>query len=275
LVVGRPPFQSERPLDVILQVQEADPPTVRSQNPRAPRAIDAICLRCLEKKPAERYRSAAALAEDLERFLKDEEVDAAAVGWTTVVRRWARRSPAIAYRLLGIGLFAAFAQANYMATWPAVPPDHHYATLGLLSATAAAAIVFQQLLRRGIWTRSVPTAWSLTEIVLATWLLATMRGQSGPLLAAYPLLIVVSGLWGRCGLVLWTTGGTIVAFGVLSQLRAAELPFNLFSIQFVVALLLVGALVRHQVRRLTTLQQFYERPTAVQAGKSASVPITF
>jgi serine/threonine protein kinase/WD40 repeat protein len=68
-LTGRPPFQAATPLDTILQVL-ADPPVPLSQlRQHIPAALEAICLKCLEKEPHRRYPSAAALAADLERFL--------------------------------------------------------------------------------------------------------------------------------------------------------------------------------------------------------------
>jgi hypothetical protein len=68
-LTGRPPFQAATPLDTILQVL-SDPPVPPSQLRRQiPLALEAICLKCLEKEPHRRYPSAAALAADLERFL--------------------------------------------------------------------------------------------------------------------------------------------------------------------------------------------------------------
>ena len=49
-----------------------EPPLPSSLREAVPPALEAICLRCLAKKPAERYPTAAALAEDLQRFLEDK-----------------------------------------------------------------------------------------------------------------------------------------------------------------------------------------------------------
>jgi serine/threonine protein kinase/WD40 repeat protein len=68
-LTGRPPFQAATPLDTILQVL-SDPPVPPSRLRRqVPAALEAICLKCLEKDPHRRYASAAALAADLERFV--------------------------------------------------------------------------------------------------------------------------------------------------------------------------------------------------------------
>jgi serine/threonine protein kinase/WD40 repeat protein len=68
-LTGRPPFQAATPLDTLLQVL-ADPPVPPSRlRAQVPAALEAICLKCLEKDPRQRYPSAAALADHLERPL--------------------------------------------------------------------------------------------------------------------------------------------------------------------------------------------------------------
>jgi serine/threonine protein kinase/tetratricopeptide (TPR) repeat protein len=68
LLTGRPPFRGENHLSTLLQVLNEAPPLPRSLRPDIPPALEAICLQCLRKVPAERYPNARALAEDLERF---------------------------------------------------------------------------------------------------------------------------------------------------------------------------------------------------------------
>jgi serine/threonine protein kinase/WD40 repeat protein len=69
LLTGRPPFRAATPLDTLLQVVSDLPVPPSRWCPQVPPDLEAICLKCLEKKPRRRYASAEALAEDLERFL--------------------------------------------------------------------------------------------------------------------------------------------------------------------------------------------------------------
>ncbi|MFP6674977.1 MAG: serine/threonine-protein kinase [Pirellulaceae bacterium] len=72
MLTGRPPFQADSPVNVMLLVREQDPIRPRIVNPRADRDLEMIALRCLQKPSDLRYRSAAMLADDLEAYLADE-----------------------------------------------------------------------------------------------------------------------------------------------------------------------------------------------------------
>jgi tRNA A-37 threonylcarbamoyl transferase component Bud32 len=88
LLTGRVPFRAETPLGTLLQVMGEEVPPPRSVNPKADRDLEAISLKCLEKDPQRRYRSAAALADELDRWLAGEPVEARRQGFWT---RWGRR----------------------------------------------------------------------------------------------------------------------------------------------------------------------------------------
>jgi serine/threonine-protein kinase len=68
LLTGRPPFRAATPFDTLLQVLSDIPEPPTRLRPGMPAELEAICLRCLEKKPARRYASAAELADDLQHF---------------------------------------------------------------------------------------------------------------------------------------------------------------------------------------------------------------
>jgi WD40 repeat protein/serine/threonine protein kinase len=76
MLTGQPPFRGETSADVLKQVLVDEPVSIRETRRDVPAALDAICLKCLEKTTTRRYATAAELAEDLRRFLVGEPVRA-------------------------------------------------------------------------------------------------------------------------------------------------------------------------------------------------------
>ncbi len=76
LLTGRPPFQGDSALDTLKQVLDEEPVPPRKLNPHAERRLEAICLKCLRKRPADRYASAEALAQDLDNYLHGRPIGA-------------------------------------------------------------------------------------------------------------------------------------------------------------------------------------------------------
>src|SRR5262249_9645593 len=103
------PFREATALDTLRAVLERAPTLPRQLDPRAPADLETICLKCLEKDPAKRYASALALAEDLERYLRGEPIEARPVGRLERFGRWCRREPALAAvaTLAVVGLVSA------------------------------------------------------------------------------------------------------------------------------------------------------------------------
>jgi WD40 repeat protein len=97
LLSGRPPFRADSVLGVIDQVRgcEPDPPAPEGGASSVDRDLQTVCLKCLSKDPQRRYPSALALAEDLERWLAGEPIEARPVGQAERAWRWCRRNPAI------------------------------------------------------------------------------------------------------------------------------------------------------------------------------------
>jgi WD40 repeat protein len=96
LLSGRPPFQGESELQVLQKVQDKEPEPPVRMNPTVDSDLQTICLKCLQKDPEARYLSAEAVAQDLERWLAGDTIQARPAGTTERVWRWCRRKPALA-----------------------------------------------------------------------------------------------------------------------------------------------------------------------------------
>lgn len=92
LLTGRPPFLAESPMELVLKILEDEPPPPRLIEPRIDRDLEMIVTRCIQKPPDLRYASAAAMADDLECFLRDEPVAARGGKFTQVAARWFRET---------------------------------------------------------------------------------------------------------------------------------------------------------------------------------------
>src|SRR6266850_5242149 len=93
LLTGHPPFAGGTTYETIRLVLNIEPRQPRLWNPKVDRDVSTICLKCLEKDPKRRYSSALALAEDLERWLKHEPIQARHTGIVARGRKWVRRNP--------------------------------------------------------------------------------------------------------------------------------------------------------------------------------------
>src|SRR6059058_2229539 len=112
LLTGQPPFAGGTTYETIKLLLDTEPRSPRLLNPKIDRDLLTICLKCLEKDPKRRYSSALALAEDIERWLKHEPIQARRAGVFTRGRKWVRRNPTSA--ILAASLVALEAAAGWI-----------------------------------------------------------------------------------------------------------------------------------------------------------------
>ncbi len=91
---GEPPFRGANAWESMQETLGSDPPSPRSANPKIDRDLETICKKALERDSTQRYESAAALAEDLSRWLKHEPIAARPPGPFRRGLMWVRRHPA-------------------------------------------------------------------------------------------------------------------------------------------------------------------------------------
>jgi hypothetical protein len=124
ILTGRPPHVGPSPLEVLVRLLDQDPPPPRELNPRVDRELEAVCLKCLARRPAERYASAGALAEDLEHWLAGEPLGLRSAALATQVRSWLRQNLRSAGRTLAVGLSCGLLLG--VMEWFAVSPGSEY-----------------------------------------------------------------------------------------------------------------------------------------------------
>ena len=160
LLTGRVPFEAQSHLDLLRQIVEEHPPRPSILIPHLDHDLETICLKCLEKEPAARYRSARALAEDLERWIRGEPIQARPVPalerlWKWSIRHKARAALAVT-AVLALGtittlslLFTTRLRQEITRSSQAEQTAVH--RLATQYGEAAA-----QLVRRGDWLRALP-----------------------------------------------------------------------------------------------------------------------
>ncbi|MFO0905045.1 MAG: serine/threonine-protein kinase [Pirellulales bacterium] len=259
MLTGRAPFQADSPLDVILQVLEQDPTPPRELRRDVPRELQAICLKCLEKDPADRYSSVLELIEDLRRYEHEEGVEACRAGVGRRVQRWLRRRPSLSAHLIACAAVLAILNVRFAWYYTAISKPFHLQVCELLCVWAGASFMCQLLLDRTAtreWGRYV---WAAVDVGLMTGMLWISQPPRGLILAGYPLLIVASGLFARVPLVAFTTGVSMAAFVGLLLNTPDELQPTIYAFLYETMLLLIGSIVAYQVQRIRTLSRHLER----------------
>ncbi len=116
LLTGRPPFPTKPLLEALRSVEKKEPMWPRKLNPAVDRRLEAVCLKCLWKRPRGRYRSAQALADDLGLFLAGRTPRASR--WLARMERFLRRHALAGMALTSLGLMATGARAYQYFTHP-------------------------------------------------------------------------------------------------------------------------------------------------------------
>ena len=153
LLTGRPPFRAETAAETERQVIEQEPVSPSRLNAKVPTDLETVCLKCLEKEPGGRYATAAALAEDLRRFLNHEPISARPMGPFVRLARWGRRNPALVASLGMVSVTGLVAIATILWQWQSAVEARQTAELAVKSerweryrsniSAAASALQFQ------------------------------------------------------------------------------------------------------------------------------------
>ncbi len=90
MLTGKAPFEGTTVVETLTQVIEQEPVPLRQTISTIPLDLETICLKCLEKDPAERFESAQVLREELQRFIDGEEIASRPLSALGKVMRWRR-----------------------------------------------------------------------------------------------------------------------------------------------------------------------------------------
>jgi len=264
LLTGQPPFLRENPLDTLLMVLGSEPVPPRQLQRRIPRELEWVCLKCLSRSPADRYASAAALADELDRFLKGEVLQARAPGLGHRLWRWARRKPALASRLATLGAFYLVEVVNYYVTGVVEDSGFHWRMTVLTGLWVFTAIVFQQFLKSPRWSIPARFVWGVLDSLLLLGVLLVTDGAASSLLVGYLLLVAASGLWYRVRYVSFIAGLSLASYGVLivdfyhwrPSLQEKCYPGFDRHVVMLVAIVAMAAIVSYLVARVRALSSY-------------------
>lgn len=96
ILTGKPPFTGESLMEVLELLRESRPESPSRLNPEVNRDLETIAMKCLEREPGNRYSSANHLADELERWLRGEPIEARPVGRLVRTGQWIKRQPVLA-----------------------------------------------------------------------------------------------------------------------------------------------------------------------------------
>jgi serine/threonine-protein kinase len=203
MLTGRPPFQAATPVDTVLLVLEQDPVPPRVVNPRVDRDLEMIALRCLQKPTDLRYSTAAALADDLDAYLRNEPVSARSGQFVQVLSRLFREThhaPVLEnwgllwmwhslVLLIACGLTNVLRLAGYDDRW-------YYIVLWTAGLGAWAAVFWALRRRVGPVTfveRQIAHVWAASMVAIGLlFFVEILVGQ--PPLTLSPILALIAGM---------------------------------------------------------------------------------
>ena len=259
-LTGQAPFVSENVLDALVQVLESEPVPPRSRNTQIPRSLDLICMRCLEKKPEDRYANAREVAEDLERFLIGLPTHAKAPTISDRLRRFGRRSPVISSHLGALGLALMIGQLQFVMSADR-DLNYHIQISSIMLAWIAISVLCGFFSRSKRIEAMVATFWLCADSLFLTILISMLSDPTHPpgaILIGYPMVVVGGGMFFRARMVVLVTIVTMLSYLVLLVLEPYMLS-NLFQHAiFLVLLACMGICSLHQVRRYRMLSNYIE-----------------
>ncbi len=259
LITGRPPFDGNNAMETLMQVVHEEPISPRQIVATVPKDLEAICLKCLEKEPPDRYPTAAELAADLQQFLAGDPIRAKN-DLTRRLRKWTLREPVLAAHLVTIFVLMAMILINYWVFGQSNDDSFRVLLLnqGILGALAVVAILLQKT-HNAIKAKNVlPLIWAAMNPLFLTAALCANESPRAALLSLYLLLIITTGFFRRVELVAMTTITSLVGYVILVTFfpeREPKVTPPSYQVIFGASLVVTGILLGYQVLRLKRLSQ--------------------
>jgi serine/threonine-protein kinase len=215
LVTGYPPFRTA--LDAWASVLVQDPMPPRGINRRVPRDLDVICMKCLSKNPADRYATVQQLADDLQRYLDGELIQARPASLPRRLQRWARHRPRLASVLVTMIAFYIHHLILYTGGHPKSSDElFHWQATGAVLLVCCYAWGYQIMLMSPRAKRIVLYAWVGTDILVFTlFLVFAAAGARSPLVVIYFCMVAGAALTFDRYMVWWITGACLISYAVL------------------------------------------------------------
>ncbi len=144
LLTGKPPFLADSVAEVLEKVRNQPPQSPRGVSRRVDRDLETVCMKCLEKDPRQRYGSAEAVADELERWIRGEPIIARPVGRAERAWRWCRRNPVVAVLSATVLLLTALGVTGLAVSRAAISHERDNVEYQRRKVVASLAVVKDQ-----------------------------------------------------------------------------------------------------------------------------------
>jgi serine/threonine-protein kinase len=255
-LTGKLPVEGTNFLETILKTRDLEPTTTRKYVAGVPRALDAICLKCLEREPSRRYADAGELAADLRAFQREEPIKASRPGVVQRIRRWNRTYPFLASHVWGLLFLFVIVQLNWLTMGSEL--TYHLRISGMLVAWLLLAIGLQVFVAGKALQQPVAAIWLALDAAIMTIFLLVTKHDPSQLLIGYPTLTLASALFEKVRSVAVMTGVTMLAHASLLVLRPELCDPWSHAVLFQALLLIIGFLAASLVRRIKQYRRIFE-----------------
>ena len=199
LLTKRPPFVGSSPLDVLIQVRDREPLSPSTWNRNVVTELDAICGMAMDKDPMQRYPSAQALADDLQRWLSGIPITIRSKSWTMRWNHAWRTFPGLISHVIAIASVISIVALSHAI---GLSQSNALLQFGTLGAWLLCCFPLQRLTYHAKYWWLFGSLWGILDVACTTMLIANAESPRGPLLIAYPMLLAASALFYRTRMVL-------------------------------------------------------------------------